>query len=109
MTSSDETALDPGAFERTAAKVGTSRRGRPETAATARVAVACAEFNGGITERLLDGVLAGLAACGVDAGTVAVVWVPGAFELPLAAQHLLLGAPGRTRRRRSRSGRCRPG
>ena len=89
MTSSDETALRPGAFERVAAKVGAARRGRAEVARTARVAVACAEFNGGITERLLDGVLAGLTANGVDAATVRLVWVPGAFELPLAAQHLL--------------------
>ncbi|HUO49504.1 MAG TPA: 6,7-dimethyl-8-ribityllumazine synthase, partial [Acidimicrobiales bacterium] len=89
MTSSDETALRPGAFERVAAKVGAARRGRAEVARTARVAVACAEFNGGITERLLDGVLAGLTASGVDAAIVRLVWVPGAFELPLAAQHLL--------------------
>jgi 6,7-dimethyl-8-ribityllumazine synthase len=94
MTSSDETALDEGAFERVAAKVGSARRGRPEAASTARVAIACAEFNGGITERLLGGVLAGLGASGVDPATMRVVWVPGAFELPLAAQHLLLGAPG---------------
>ena len=50
-----------------------------------RVALVCAKFNGGITERLLEGALAGLEAHGVKAATVTVAWVPGAFELPLAA------------------------
>jgi len=93
MTSSDETALSEDAFERAAARVGSSRRGRPG-AVPARVAVACAEFNGGITERLLRGVLGGLEACGVPPSSVRVVWVPGAFELPLAAQHVLGAGPG---------------
>ena len=58
----------------------------------------CAKFNGGITERLLDGVLDGLEAHGVDRRTsVAVAWVPGAFELPLAARRL--AASGACRRR----------
>jgi 6,7-dimethyl-8-ribityllumazine synthase len=96
MTSSDETALRDGAFERAAARVGSSRHGRPDAGRMARVAVACGEFNGGITERLLDGVLAVLEAHGVDLDAVRVLWVPGAFELPLAAQHLLdpAGGPG---------------
>jgi len=93
MTSSDETAISEDAFERVAARVGSSRRGRPGAIA-ARVAVACAEFNGGITERLLGGALDGLEACAVAASTVQVLWVPGAFELPLAASHLLGGAAG---------------
>jgi len=48
----------------------------------------CAKFNGGITERLLEGALAGLEASGIKATTVTVAWVPGAFELPLAAMRL---------------------
>ena len=52
------------------------------------MASVCAKFNGGITERLLDGALAGLEASGVKAVTVTVAWVPGAFELPLAAYRL---------------------
>ena len=52
------------------------------------MALVCAKFNGGITERLLDGALAGLEANGVKPATVTVAWVPGAFELPLAATRL---------------------
>jgi len=55
-------------------------------AATAgRVAVVVSRYNELVTERLLDGARARLTELGVDAATVDVVWVPGAFELPLAA------------------------
>ena len=55
-------------------------------AATAgRVAVVVSRYNELVTERLLDGARARLAELGVDAASVDVVWVPGAFELPLAA------------------------
>ncbi|QXC61896.1 6,7-dimethyl-8-ribityllumazine synthase [Aquihabitans sp. G128] len=51
-----------------------------------RVAVVAARWNSHITLRLLDGVRRGLAAAGVDADDVTEDWVPGAFELPLAAK-----------------------
>ena len=51
-----------------------------------RVAIVVARWNSEITLRLLDGALAGLAAAGVDPTAVSVDWVPGAFELPLAAK-----------------------
>jgi 6,7-dimethyl-8-ribityllumazine synthase len=51
-----------------------------------RLGIAVARFNEDITEQLLDGARAA-AAGRVD--DVREVWVPGAFELPLAAQHLL--------------------
>lgn len=51
-----------------------------------RVAVLCGRFNDAITLRLLAGARRGLTAAGVAAGDVTVAWVPGAFELPLAAQ-----------------------
>lgn len=51
-----------------------------------RVAVVCGRFNDHVTLRLLDGVHRGLAACGVDETDVVVEWVPGAFEIPLAAK-----------------------
>jgi 6,7-dimethyl-8-ribityllumazine synthase len=86
MTSSDDTALSARAIDDAAARVGRSFVGEPRS--DARVAVVCAKFNGGITERLLDGVLAGLEANGVKADSVAVAWVPGAFELPLVARRL---------------------
>ena len=86
MTTSDATALPAGAIAAVAETVGTSHTGVPT--GPARVALACAKFNGGITARLLDGVLAGLGASGVAPEAVTVAWVPGAFELPLAAQRL---------------------
>jgi len=51
-----------------------------------RIAVVCARFNGEVTRRLLAGALAKLEECGVPADNRMVFWVPGSFELPLAAQ-----------------------
>jgi 6,7-dimethyl-8-ribityllumazine synthase len=51
-----------------------------------RVAVVCGRFNDFITGRLLDGAVAALEKYGAPEPTV--VWVPGAFEIPLAAQAL---------------------
>ena len=45
-------------------------------------------FNGEVTGRLLDSALEELEARGVEAGSVTVMPVPGAFELPLAAMAL---------------------
>ena len=53
-----------------------------------RIAVACSRFNELITERLLAGARDGLTRHGVDKSSITVVWVPGAFELPLASQQL---------------------
>lgn len=53
-----------------------------------RVAITCSRFNDFITERLLTGAQDGLTRHGVDPGSIDVVWVPGAFELPLAARRL---------------------
>ncbi|CAN5830159.1 6,7-dimethyl-8-ribityllumazine synthase [soil metagenome] len=51
-----------------------------------RVAVVCSRFNDHVTRRLLAGVHRGLAEAGVDETDVTEAWVPGAFEIPLAAQ-----------------------
>ena len=90
MTSSEDTALTPGAIEAVAGQVGATHQGTAGHAADggARVALVCAKFNGGITERLIGGALRALADCGLGAGAVEVAWVPGAFELPLAAARL---------------------
>ncbi len=53
-----------------------------------RVGVVCGRFNDLITDRLLDGVTRTLRRHGVAPGDVTVVWVPGAFEVPLAARRL---------------------
>lgn len=55
-----------------------------------RVAIVCGRFNDLITNRLLDGALAGLAIHGVREDDVALAWVPGAFEIPLAAKTFAL-------------------
>ena len=53
-----------------------------------RFAIAVARFNEIVTRKLLDGALAALDAHGVAEEDIDVVWVPGAFELPLAASRL---------------------
>ncbi len=53
-----------------------------------RVAIACGRFNDLITERLLAGARDGLLRHGVDQASITEAWVPGAFELPLAASRL---------------------
>src|SRR5580704_7004006 len=86
MTRSDATILSATAVDAVARRVGRSYAG--EARGDARVAVVCAKFNGGITQRLLDGTLAALEANGIGPDSVTVAWVPGAFELPLAAMRL---------------------
>jgi 6,7-dimethyl-8-ribityllumazine synthase len=85
MASSDEAALDRAELDRLAGRAGATLEGSHEGAGL-RVAVACARFNGAITTRLLEGCLDELVALGVDPADVTVAWVPGAFELPLAAR-----------------------
>ena len=53
-----------------------------------RIAVVAGRFNDLITFRLLDGVERGLKALGAEAPVVE--WVPGAFEIPLAAKAIAL-------------------
>jgi 6,7-dimethyl-8-ribityllumazine synthase len=95
MTSSDLTQLPVDAKQRAAARVGTVLDGGPAPAGPGagsgprlRMGVACAEFNGGITDRLLTGALDALAESGCDLADAVVAWAPGAFELPVVAQGL---------------------
>jgi 6,7-dimethyl-8-ribityllumazine synthase len=83
MTTSDATALSAHAIDDAAGRVGTCVVG--DASRQARVGLVCAKFNGGITERLLDGALAALETSGTKPATTTVAWVPGAFELPLVA------------------------
>jgi 6,7-dimethyl-8-ribityllumazine synthase len=53
-----------------------------------RVAIVVSRFNDFVTERLLDGAERLLSEQGVDAADVEVVRVPGAFEIPIAAQRM---------------------
>jgi 6,7-dimethyl-8-ribityllumazine synthase len=89
MTSSDQTVLPADAKERIATRVGTSIDGATgRTGSGIRVGLACAEFNGGITDRLLTGALDALEESGCDLGKSVVAWVAGAFELPVVALRL---------------------
>jgi 6,7-dimethyl-8-ribityllumazine synthase len=54
-----------------------------------RVGIAASRFNDVVTLRLLEGVRRGLEDTGVPTDGITEVWVPGAFELPLAAQALI--------------------
>lgn len=60
----------------------------PLDASGLRFAVVVAEFNARITERLLEGAQKRLAEAGAPDSSVDLQWVPGSFELPLAAQML---------------------
>ena len=55
---------------------------------SARYAVVAARFNEPISRRLVEGALHAFATAKVAEDRVEVHWVPGSFELPLAAQHL---------------------
>src|ERR1700735_4932188 len=85
MAGADLMALPEGAIDDVASRVGTSLRGE-HNGTGLRIGIACAIFNGGISLRLLDGALEGLAEAGIDRNDVTVAWAPGAFELPLVAR-----------------------
>ena len=51
-----------------------------------RVGIVAARFNEFIVSKLLSGCEDGLLRHGVRSEDIAVAWVPGAFEIPLAAQ-----------------------
>lgn len=75
-----------------------SIHGRPEEAAAAlegrlsaagkRFAIVVSRFNAFITERLLQGALDGLRRSGAENERIAVIRVPGSFEIPSAARSL---------------------
>ena len=49
------------------------------------IGIVCARFNDHIVTELLAGARRGLDRCRVKDANIDVVWVPGAFEIPLAA------------------------
>lgn len=53
-----------------------------------RVAIAVSRYNAALTGRLLEGAVARLTAAGISTEQIEIAWVPGAFELPLAADRL---------------------
>lgn len=63
-------------------KGGFSGRGK-------KIGLVVAEFNEFLTERLLEGALDALLRHGVAKKDIQVIYVPGAFEIPLALKKLL--------------------
>ena len=61
---------------------------RPHDGA-ARFAIVAARFNERISERLVEGAREALDEAKIPRDHVDVSWVPGSFELPLAASHLV--------------------
>jgi 6,7-dimethyl-8-ribityllumazine synthase len=57
------------------------------SAAGFRFALVVSKYNDFVTDRLQTGALAALTAAGAAAKDITVVRVPGAFEIPLAAQY----------------------
>ena len=53
-----------------------------------RVGIVASRFNSFIVEKLLEGAVDGLVRHGVEEKNITACWVPGAFELPLAAQKM---------------------
>jgi 6,7-dimethyl-8-ribityllumazine synthase len=53
-----------------------------------RVAIVVSRFNDFVTERLLDGARQLLGEQGIAAADVEILRVPGAFEIPIAAQRI---------------------
>lgn len=53
-----------------------------------RVAIVVSRFNDFVTDRLLEGAQAALRDAGLADGNVDVLRVPGAFEIPMAAQRV---------------------
>lgn len=61
---------------------------RTLTVAPGRYGIVAARFNEHLVRRLVEGCQAEFARQGVPSDQVDILWVPGSFELPLAAQHL---------------------
>jgi len=55
-----------------------------------KIGVVVSRFNEFITNNLLTGALDTLKRHGVEGSNIDVVWVPGAFEIPVAAQKIAL-------------------
>ena len=55
------------------------------------IAIVAGEFNHFITQQLVDGALDAMNRNGIPEANITLAWVPGAFELPLAASAIAKG------------------
>ena len=60
-----------------------------DSVSNARIGIVASKFNSFVVDRLLEGCLAVLNKAGFDEDSVTIVNVPGAFEIPVAAQRLI--------------------
>ncbi|MEE9551635.1 MAG: 6,7-dimethyl-8-ribityllumazine synthase [Gammaproteobacteria bacterium] len=60
-----------------------------QTINNARIGIVASKFNSFVVDRLLSACLETLEAAGLNEKDLEVVRVPGAFEIPVAAQHLI--------------------
>lgn len=60
------------------------------TGSSLRVGIICSRFNEFIVTALLGGAKRGLRTCGIGESNIDVAWVPGAYEIPLAARTMAL-------------------
>jgi 6,7-dimethyl-8-ribityllumazine synthase len=88
LTADETTKLSPSELASLEARGVVSLQGCPADAAhgASPIWILCARFNGAITARLCHGALDGLFAYGVGPEAIRLAWVPGAFELPVAAK-----------------------
>jgi 6,7-dimethyl-8-ribityllumazine synthase len=57
-----------------------------------RIGIVVSRYNDAISMPLLEGALEALEGLGAKPGDIQVVWVPGAFEIPIAARELAANA-----------------
>lgn len=65
-----------------------SARARPRRPGSV-IGIAVARFHEELTSAMKDSAVRELVACGVSPDDIHVVWVPGSFELPVAARRLV--------------------
>ncbi len=62
----------------------------PEAATETKIAIVISQYNEEIGNRLLDSCVKTLKKCGILLENIEVIWVPGAFEIPLVAQKIAI-------------------
>ena len=63
--------------------------GQPKMVEGSRVAIVVSSYHRNITGKLLEGAIETLKSVGIEDDNVFAAWVPGSWEIPLAAQRLL--------------------
>lgn len=85
MRSTSDTPRGDGPRELSPGRV-TVREGAAKAGPRAKVCIVVSRFNSRVTRRLLEGATSALLECGLEESHLDIVYVPGAWELPLAAR-----------------------